>query len=136
MRKSSSDGLGSFIKPAPTANRFCLGRSNVRFAAAATAEERLGTRQKHCPEFPVNAVRKVLEIAKVELKDITHVAIARDPQKNLLAKARYVAGSPLNSMAAVWEHFGQRRRTSSTLGDLAEICGKPQAHARYELVPV
>ena len=103
---------------------------------AAIAEERLGKRQKHCPEFPANAIRRVLEIAKVELKDVTHVAVSRSPQKNLLAKARYVVGNPIKSMAAVWEHFGQRRRTSSTLGDLAELCGKPETHARYGLVPV
>src|SRR5262249_9685291 len=103
---------------------------------AAIAEERLGKRQKHCPEFPENAIRRVLQLTNLELKEVTHVAISRNPQKNLLAKARYVVGNPIKSMAAVWEHFGQRRRTSSTLGDLAEICGKPQAHARYELVPV
>src|SRR5215831_15901356 len=101
---------------------------------AAIAEERLGKRQKHCPEFPVNAIRKVLEITNLEVKDVTHVAISRNPQKNLLAKARYVVGNPIRSMSAVWEHLDQRRRTSATIGDLAEICGVPDSHSRYQLV--
>jgi len=64
---------------------------------AAVAEERLGKRQKHCPDFPANAIRRVLQMTNLQLKDITHVAISRNPQRNLLAKARYVAANPIRS---------------------------------------
>ena len=103
---------------------------------AAIAEERLGERQKHCSEFPESAIRCVLQLSNLELKDVTHVAISRNPQKNLLAKARYVLGNPIRSMAAVWEHLDQRRRTTATIGDMAEICGVPDSHSRYRLVTV
>jgi carbamoyltransferase len=103
---------------------------------AAIAEERLGNRQKHTPDFPANAIRRVLRMTNLQLKDVTHVAISRNPQRNLVVKARYVAGNPVRSMAAVWEHLDQRRRTSATIRDLAEICGEPETHSKYQLVAV
>jgi len=49
----------------------------------AIAEERLGDRVKHSPAFPRNAIRKLLDDSGVRLKDITHVALARDPKSNM-----------------------------------------------------
>jgi carbamoyltransferase len=103
---------------------------------AAVVEERLGKRQKHCPDFPANAIRCVLQMTNLQLKDVTHVAISRNPQRNLLAKARYVVANPIRSMAAVWEHLDQRHRTAARIADLAEICGEPEAHSKYRLVAV
>jgi carbamoyltransferase len=103
---------------------------------AAVAEERLGTRQKHCPDFPANAIRAVLKMAGVTLRDVTHVAIARDTRANMAGKAAYVLGRPVKSMAAVWEHLSRSKRTGDTFSQLAEICGEPAAHARFAMVPV
>src|SRR5271154_358890 len=103
---------------------------------AAIAEERLGTRAKHCPDFPANAIRCVLQIAGVELKDVTHLAIARNPKSNLTAKARYVLSRPMRSAAAVWEHFNRNQKTRDTFSHLAEICGVPREHAKFVVVPV
>lgn len=44
----------------------------------AVAEERLGVRNKHTMAFPENAIRWLLEYSGLRLRDITHVAIARD----------------------------------------------------------
>ncbi len=103
---------------------------------AAVAEERLGARQKHCPDFPANAIRAVLKMAGVSLRDVSHVAIARDTKANMGAKAAYVLSKPVKTMAAVWEHLSRSKRTSDTFTQLAEICGEPAAHARFQLVPV
>ena len=103
---------------------------------AAVAEERLGERRKHSPVFPANAIRTVLRMGGVQLRDVTHVAIARDTRANMASKAAYVLGRPVKSMAAVWEHLSRNKRTGNTFTQLAEICGEPAAHARFELVPV
>ena len=59
------------------------------------AEERLGERLKHSPGFPENAIRRLLSDAGLRLRDVTHVALARDAQANYAAKARYVLSRPL-----------------------------------------
>ena len=60
----------------------------------AVAEERLGKREKHCPRFPENAIRRALQDSGVRLRDVTHVAIARNPKANYAKKMAYVAGLP------------------------------------------
>jgi len=103
---------------------------------AAVAEERLGRRQKHCPLFPANAIRTVLRIAGVELRDVTYVAVARNPRSNRPARIRHVLSRPLKSMAAVWEHRRRNRKTQHLSTQIAEICGQPAASARFRVVPV
>lgn len=103
---------------------------------AAVAEERLGARAKHSPAFPEHAIRRVLQMGGVALKDVTHVAIARNPKANLGAKAGYVLSRPVKSMAAVWEHLSRNRKTQDMFSQLAEICGEPRKHARFAIVPV
>ena len=46
----------------------------------AVAEERLGARIKHSSAFPENAIRRLLADAGLTLRDVTHVAMARDPK--------------------------------------------------------
>ena len=75
----------------------------------AVAEERLGERQKHSPAFPAQAIRRLLADAGLRPRDVTHVALARDPQANRAAKLAYVARHPLNSAGAVVEHLGHAR---------------------------
>lgn len=103
---------------------------------SAIAEERLGARRKHCPGFPAEAVRRVLKEAGLGLRDVTHVALARDPRANLRAKVRRVMSRPMRSMTSVWEHLGRNRRTQRAFGDLAELCGAREADARFEVVRV
>lgn len=103
---------------------------------AALAEERLGPRVKHSPEFPAAAIRRVLEIGGLRLKDVTHVAIARNPQSNLTAKARYVLSRPVRSAAAVWEHYRRNKATTDVFAQLAEVCGADRSDARFQVVPV
>jgi carbamoyltransferase len=91
----------------------CLVTDGV--LAGAVAEERLGDRLKHSPRFPANAIRGLLEDAGLRLKDLTHVAVARDPSANHPAKARYVLGRPLQAAGAVVEHLRRNNRTHGAL---------------------
>ena len=47
----------------------------------AVAEERLGERRKHSPAFPAQANRRLLADAGLRLRDVSHVALARDPPR-------------------------------------------------------
>lgn len=67
---------------------------------AAIAEERLN-RQKHSAAFPLSAVREVLRIGGVELPDITDLAVARNPQANLMRKISFVVRRPLHGAKLV-----------------------------------
>ena len=102
----------------------------------AVAEERLGERRKHSPAFPENAIRRLLADAGLRLRDVTHVALARDPAANRAAKMAYVAQHPLKAAGAVVEHLGRNRRTQSTLEQLAAVCGEDPARVSFETIGV
>jgi len=102
----------------------------------AVAEERLGDRQKHSPAFPANAIRRLLADAGLRLRDVTHVALARDPGANRAAKMAYVAQHPLKTAGAVVEHLSRNRRTKGTLEQLAEVCDEDPARVRFETIGV
>ena len=103
---------------------------------SAISEERLGDRLKHCPRFPNQALRRVLQDGGVRLRDVTHVALARDSHSNLQAKMKYVLGRPLQSMAAVAEHLRRNKKTQSLLDQLSEICGEDPSKVNFETVNV
>ena len=102
----------------------------------AIAEERLGDRQKHSPRFPENAIRRVLQESGVRLRDVTHVAIARNQRANYRAKLGYVARHPVRSIGAVVEHFQRNTRTRSVLDRLANICQEDSGTVKFETVNV
>jgi carbamoyltransferase len=102
----------------------------------AIAEERLGERRKHSPRFPEQAIRRLLQDAGLRLRDVTHVALARDPRANYPAKLAYVARHPLSTAGAVVEHFHRSQRTQGTLEQLAEVCAEDPARVRFQTVGV
>jgi carbamoyltransferase len=102
----------------------------------AVAEERLGKRQKHDPAFPANAIRCLLADSGLSLRDVTHVAIARDPKANYADKMTYVASHPIKAAGAVVEHFRRSRETQSTLEQLAEVCDEDPGKVSFEVVGV
>lgn len=103
---------------------------------AAVAEERLGERLKHSPRFPEHAIRHVLKDAGLRLKDVSHVAIARDPQANYAAKVAYTLSHPVKSASAVVEHFRRNTKTRDLLDQIADICGEDASSVRFETVHV
>lgn len=102
----------------------------------AVAEERLGARRKHDSAFPAHAIRRLFDDAGLRLRDVTHVALARDPKANRLAKMAYVAQHPLQTAGAVVEHFSRNQRTAGTLEQLAAVCDEDPALVRFETVHV
>lgn len=102
----------------------------------AVAEERLGARQKHSSAFPEHAIRRLLADAGLSLRDVTHVALARDPKANYAAKAAYVARRPVQAVGAVMEHLRRRQRTQSMLEKLAEVCDEDPARVRFATIGV
>ena len=67
----------------------------------AVSEERFGERIKNTSNFPSESVKWLLQSNNINLKDITHVAIGRNPQSNFIAKVKYVLSNPNNSYKAV-----------------------------------
>jgi carbamoyltransferase len=103
---------------------------------AAVAEERLGERRKHSPQFPEHAIRRLLGDAGLRLRDVTHIAVPKNPGANLAAKFGYVARSPLKTAGAVIEHFARRQSSESAFDRLAEICDEDPAKVGFQMVNV
>jgi carbamoyltransferase len=99
----------------------------------AVAEERLGPRNKHTMAFPENAIRWLLSDAGLRLSDITHVAIARAPNANLMAKAKYALANPKIGINAVAGFMNRQKESSNALNTLAEVCGEDPARVNYKV---
>lgn len=102
----------------------------------AVAEERLGTREKHTPRFPENAVRWLLSSAGLRLRDVTHVAVPRDPGANRLAKAAWVARNPVKGATAAFEHLSRSRKTSSMIEQLTALCDEDPERVKFKTIDV
>jgi carbamoyltransferase len=141
------DGHGNWAEDEETAMSVILGINAFHadsavclvtdgILRAAVAEERLGNRRKHSPEFPAHAVRRVLSDAGLRLRDVTHVAIPKNPRANLAAKLKHVAKNPLKTAGAVVEHFTRRQATESAFDRLAEVCDEDPTAVRFQTFPV
>jgi len=86
---------------------------------AAVAEERLGKRRKHTGDFPVHAVRSMLDHAGIAPSDLTHVAMGRLPSANRMTKLRYLTSQPGNAANAVRSALERRGKTLSLTQTLA-----------------
>lgn len=102
----------------------------------AVAEERLGLRNKHTMAFPENAIRWLLDEASIRLSDITHVAVARAPNTNFLAKASYAISNPAVGINAATRFLRRHQETALTLKSLPEVCGEDSASVNYKIYNV
>ena len=98
---------------------------------AAIAEERL-SRKKHCAGFPVLAVKEVLRIAGATMREVTDVAVARNPRANVLAKALFVARDPTHRLSRATERLRIHKDVASTGEHLAETLGMRADDARAD----
>jgi carbamoyltransferase len=99
----------------------------------AVAEERLGSRSKHTMAFPENAICWLLADAGLRLRDITHVAIARQAGANFMAKARYALLNPATGVAAVNRFLSRQKSTAATVKNLPEICDEDPKLVNYKI---
>ncbi|HLA09953.1 MAG TPA: carbamoyltransferase C-terminal domain-containing protein [Pyrinomonadaceae bacterium] len=58
----------------------------------AAAEEERFNRVKHCAGFPTAAVKYCLTAAGIDISDVDHIGISRDPSANLHKKLLFAAG--------------------------------------------
>ncbi|MBI4955639.1 MAG: carbamoyltransferase [Myxococcales bacterium] len=86
---------------------------------AAIAEERIN-RKKHAAGFPTLAVREVLRIAGASARDLTDVAVARDPRANLGAKLLFVARHPRSGIPKALARMRVHKEVASSVDLVAE----------------
>tara|TARA_B110000008_G_scaffold201917_1_gene200567 strand:- start:3086 stop:4837 length:1752 start_codon:yes stop_codon:yes gene_type:complete len=103
---------------------------------SAVSEERLGQRIKHDSSFPANAIRRVLLDSNLSLRDVSYVAIARDPGANLSAKFKYVSKNPIKSAGAVVEHFKRGKKVKSIFDQLADACDEDKDKLNLKVIEV
>ena len=63
---------------------------------AAIEEERI-TRIKHAAGFPINSIKFCLDFAKIDISDIDHVAINRNPNLRFFTKSIYALKNVMNT---------------------------------------
>lgn len=79
---------------------------------AAIEEERF-RRVKHWAGFPSDAIAFCLKEAGIQLKDVDHIAIGRDPSAKLLKKIAFLLNHPSIGFRAVAERFKNAHKVSS-----------------------
>lgn len=99
----------------------------------AVAEERLGNRNKHTTAFPKNAIEWLLRSNSLRVSDLDHVAIARSPKANFIAKANYVLRNPRIGSDAVREFFKRQQDSQISLSGLASLFDEDPATCNYQL---
>ena len=91
---------------------------------AAVEEERF-RRIKHWAGFPTQSIRKVLEMAGISGRDVSHVAISRDPKANIGKKAWY-ALTKRPDVKLILDRVKNSRKVRDVHGPLAQALGVPQ----------
>lgn len=103
---------------------------------AAVAEERLGRRLKHDPNFPSLAIQSVMAAGGVSAKDLTYIAVPHDANVNFQAKARYVLANPVSSVGAIVENRRRRRSEQGVAAQVAAVFGMGPDAVTSTVVPV
>jgi carbamoyltransferase len=93
-------------------------------ALVAAAEEERFRRVKHWAGFPAHAIDYCLREAKVELGDVTHVAVNRNGRANVLRKLGYVLGHRPNPRLLLGR-LRNRKQINSVAQDLGALPGRP-----------
>jgi carbamoyltransferase len=101
----------------------CIVRDGKLLAAA---EEERFRRTKHWAGFPSQAIQYCLGEAKVDLGDVTHVAVNRNGRANLLRKLRYVAFQR-PSVRLLLKRLRNRRQMAGIADELRALPGRPFA---------
>lgn len=102
----------------------------------AVAEERLGHREKHSAAFPKHAIRWLLEDNGLRLRDVRHVAVARNPYANIGAKLRHLLRNPTTGLPAVRRFLHRQSTSAASLRDLPRLCDEDPARVQFKPYPV
>ncbi len=101
----------------------CIVRDGQLLAAA---EEERFRRIKHWAGFPSQAIQYCLREAKVDLGEVTHVAVNRNSRANFLRKLRYVAFHH-PSVGLVLKRLRNRHQMAGIADELRMLPGRPFA---------
>ncbi len=103
----------------------------------AAAEEERFNRFKHSAGFPTQAIKYCLEAAGIDLEDLDHVGISRDPSAHLHKKILFAA-TRLTRLAShqIKDRLGNAAKVRDLKDELARIFGvsKKQLRARFHNV--
>jgi carbamoyltransferase len=97
---------------------------------AAVEEERFN-RKKHCAGFPASAIRYCLETAKVQIEQVDHIGISRDPSAHLHKKVLFsltrltnLSGLIADRLANAAKVRDLRKELANALGVSSEFCAQ------------
>jgi carbamoyltransferase len=93
---------------------------------AAIAEERIN-RKKHSAGFPRAAVSEVLRMAGASVRDVTDIAVARNPRANLAAKLAFMARYPTAGLPLARRRLKVHREVALSSRLLAEALGAQES---------
>ena len=88
---------------------------------AATEEERI-LRVKHWAGFPCESIKFCLEEAGIDITQVDHITIARDPSANILKKVAHVLKN-LASIDAAKDRLLNRKKISNLAKDFSSCFG-------------
>ncbi len=94
----------------------------------AIAEERLN-RVKHYAGFPRMAIRKVLDMGGIGLRDVDHIAIGRDSTANLAQKVKFSVGN----IGRISRLAKQRLENRARIRDVPSLVTEACEVSRHEL---
>src|SRR5438067_11128774 len=83
----------------------------------AAAEEERFRRIKHWAGFPSVAIRYCLDEARVDLNDVDHIAVNRDPNARLFQRAKFIL-TKRPSLSAIRKRLANRARIMSLEDEL------------------
>jgi len=88
----------------------------------AIAEERLN-RVKHFAGFPAQAIRKLLEMGRIDVRDVDHIAIGRDSTANLAQKLAFSVANLGRIGKLAKQRLENRAKIRDVPSLVAEACG-------------
>ena len=98
---------------------------------AAVEEERFN-RVKHCAGFPEQSIRYCLDAAGINVQELDHVGISRDPSAHLHKKVLFAAsraakqGAPASLINQIKDRLGNAAKTRDLKSELARVFGVPK----------
>src|SRR5438067_6693390 len=102
---------------------------------AAVEEERFN-RRKHCAGFPAESVKYCLAAAGINIEDVAHVGISRDPSAHLHKKILYAAQRAAKNARGIIGVVADRLSNTAKVRDvkdvLARALGVPKNRLRAE----
>lgn len=99
---------------------------------AAIEEERF-RRVKHWAGFPNLSIKFCLEEANIQLQDVDHIAIGRDPKAKFLKKLLFLAQNPQGSMRVIKERFANSKKVSSLEKEFSIHFGVEESLVKHKI---